>query len=164
MHIEVLEEIDHTKVLEEANDVKILLGKGWKDVEQVSLQAPKPDLNWEDNWDKGNGKSVELDYPETYYKYSLFDLPTINRLMEKYGMVRTRIMVSQPSTNLSFHQDMSKRIHLPLFTNPDCVMIIEDTIYRLEPGKVYLTNTTLRHTAVNGSLVPRGHIVGCVYG
>ena len=163
MHIETLQDVNHEKILQEANDIKVMLGKGWKDVTQIGLQGFKPNLNWKDHWDKSTKSITNLEYPETYYKYPLFDLPNINRLIEKYGMVRTRIMVSAPKTNLSFHKDLTKRIHIPLITNPDCIMIIEDSMYHLKTPKMYLTNTTLRHTAVNASFEYRVHIVGCIY-
>jgi len=162
MHIEVLDKIDISTVLEEANDIKVMLKKGWKDIDQVGLQGHKPDLNWKDEWTRSIGSSKK-DFPETYFKYPLWDTPTINRLIDKYGMVRTRIMSSAPKTNLTFHNDLTKRIHIPIISNPDCIMIIEDKIYHLEPGYVYLTNTTLRHTAVNASWQQRVHIVGCMY-
>ena len=87
----------------------------------------------------------------------------VNSIMAKYGMIRTRLMASKPKTCLTIHADMSKRIHIPLMSNPECLMVIEDRAYYLEPGKVYLTNTTLRHTALNGSQTNRLHIVGCIY-
>jgi hypothetical protein len=164
MHIEVLEDnIDFKSILEEANSVKVALGKGWKDLDQVGLQGHKPNLNPMEEWKSSIGRSNSLQYPETYFKYSLFQLPTINRIMEKYGMKRTRIMKSNPKTCLSIHQDLTKRIHIPLITNDKCFMAIEDRNYYLEPGKIYLTNTTLRHTAVNASESLRVHIVGCIY-
>ena len=164
MHIEVLEEnIDLKTILEEANSVKMFLDAGWKDIYQVGLQSHKPDLNPSDEWNKSIGRLDRLQYPETYFKYSLFNLPTINRIMEKYGMKRTRIMKSNPKTCLSMHQDLTKRIHIPLISNDKCFMAIEDRNYYLEPGKIYLTNTTLRHTAVNASDTYRVHIVGCIY-
>jgi len=164
MHIEVLEDnIDLKAILEEANSVKVALGKGWKDIDQVGLQAHKPDLNPMEEWKSSIGKANRLQYPETYFKYSLFKLPTINRIMEKYGMKRTRIMKSDPKSCLTIHQDLTKRIHIPLITNDKCFMAIEDRNYYLEPGKIYLTNTTLRHTAVNASESLRVHIVGCIY-
>jgi|TARA_R110002167_G_scaffold58768_13_gene166398 hypothetical protein len=164
MHIEVLEEIDHLKVLEEANTVKVMLDKGWANIGQVGIQGHKPDLDPLKEWGSSIGRVNKLQYPETYFKYSLFELPIINRLMEKYGMLRTRIMQSNPKTCLTLHQDMTKRIHIPLITNEDCFMVIENKNYILEVGKVYLTNTTLRHTAVNASKQSRVHIVGCMYG
>jgi len=164
MHIEVLEEnIDFKKILEEANSVKMFLNSGWKDIDQVGLQAHKPDLDPTDEWKSSVGKGSQLQYPETYFKYPLFQLPTINRIMEKYGMKRTRIMKSNPKTCLTIHEDLTKRIHIPLITNDKCFMAIEDRNYYLEPGKIYLTNTTLRHTAVIASDNFRVHIVGCIY-
>lgn len=164
MHVEVLEEIDHLKVLDEANSVKVMMNKGWANIGQVGIQGHKPDLDPMIEWKSSIGRVDKLQYPETYFKYPLFELPTINRLMEKYGMLRTRIMQSNPKTCLTLHQDMTKRIHIPLITNEDCFMVIENKNYMLEVGKVYLTNTTLRHTAVNASKHSRVHIVGCMYG
>lgn len=164
MHIEVLEDnIDLKAILEEANSVKVALGKGWKDIDQVGLQAHKPNLDPMEEWKSSIGRVNKLQYPETYFKYPLFELPTINRIMEKYGMKRTRIMKSDAKSCLTVHQDLTKRIHIPLITNDKCFMAIEDRNYYLEPGKIYLTNTTLRHTAVNASESLRVHIVGCIY-
>ena len=72
-------------------------------------------------------------------------------------------MQSDPKSCLTLHHDLTKRIHIPLITNDQCFMMIEDNIYYLKPGNVYLTNTTLKHTAVNASKSSRIHIVGCVY-
>lgn len=164
MHIEVLEEIDVKPILQEANSIKLMLNKGWTKVGQIGLQSTKEENNWSKEWDQSTSdRSERPKFAETYYKYPLFDTPNINRMMEKYDMKRTRIMVSHAKSNLTFHRDLTKRIHIPLFTNENCVMIIEDTVYRLEVGKVYLTNTTLLHTAVNGSWNARAHIVGAVY-
>ena len=167
MHIEVLEDIPNfKKVIDEVNKVKVALNKSWKNIEQVGLQAHKPNLDpLQQPYEcyASVGRMTKLQYPETYFKYPLWELPTINRLMEKYGMVRTRIMQSGPKTCLTLHQDMTKRIHIPLITNQNCFMMIEDKIYRLKAGKVYLTNTTLKHTAVNASDSSRVHIVGCIY-
>lgn len=164
MHIEVLEDnIDLKTILEEANSVKMFLNAGWKDLDQVGLQGHKPDLDPAEEWKNSVGKGENLQYPETYFKYPLFKLPTINRIMDKYGMKRTRIMKSNPKTCLTMHQDLTKRIHIPLISNEKCFMAIEDKNYILKPGKVYLTNTTLPHTAVNASETYRVHIVGCMY-
>lgn len=163
MHIEVLEEgLDISKLLAEANQVKVMMNTGWSKFTQAGLQGHAPNLPPKHSRDSV-GRIDRLQYPETYFKYPLFDLPNINRLMDKYGLFRTRLMMSQPKTCLTLHRDLSKRIHIPLMTTPDSVMIIENQVYHLEAGKVYLTNTTLRHTAVNASLKGRLHIVGAMY-
>ena len=139
MYIEVLEEnIDLKTILEEANSVKVFLKAGWKDIDQVGLQSHKPDLDPNEEWKSSVGKSTGLQYPETYFKYPLFQLPTINRIMEKYGMKRTRIMKSDPKTCLTMHQDLTKRIHIPLISNDKCFMAIEDRNYILNQGRFIL--------------------------
>ena len=164
MHIEVLEEIPNfKKLLEEINTVKVSLKKGWNNIGQVGLQGHKPDLAPLKEHRSSIGSVGKLRYPENYFKYSLWNIPTLNRIFEKYGMVRTRIMQSDPKSCLTLHHDLTKRIHIPLITNDQCFMMIEDNVYYLKPGNVYLTNTTLKHTAVNASKSSRIHIVGCVY-
>ena len=56
---------------DEINDVKILLRKGWKDLEQVGIQSIKPNMRWQDQWDKSINSLNKLQYPETYFKYPL---------------------------------------------------------------------------------------------
>ena len=164
MDIEILEDnIDLKAIREEANSIKVMMGLGWKDVDQIGIQSHKPDLNPLEECKSSTGRVSKLQYPETYFKYSLFNIPTINRILEKYGMRRTRIMASKPKTCLTIHNDLTKRIHIPVISNERCFMMINDSVYYLEPGKIYLTNTTLRHTAVNASEAQRVHIVGCLY-
>jgi len=163
MHIEVLENINIKKILEEANQIKVALNKSWSNIEQVGLQGNKPNQDPKEFCYTSVGRINKLQFPENYFKYPLWDTPIINRIIEKYGMVRTRIMQSNPKSCLTRHQDMTKRIHIPLITNEDCFMIIDNKIYNLEVGKIYLTNTTLKHTAVNASKQYRIHIVGCMY-
>jgi hypothetical protein len=42
-------------------------------------------------------------------------------------------------------------------------MIFTDKLFRMSAGKVYLTDTTEYHTAVNASNKRRTHIVMCVH-
>lgn len=162
--VTILEDnIDFKSILEEANSIKVALGMGWKDMDQVGLQGHKPNLDPADGWKESVGRGKNLQYPENYFKYDLWDTPTINRYMNKYGLKRTRLMKSNAKSCLTIHQDLTKRVHIPLITNPDCFMMIDDKVHYLEPGKIYLTDTTKRHTAVNASETYRVHIVGCLY-
>ncbi len=163
MHIEVLEEINLTEILNEVNTVKVALKKGWATIPQVGLQGHKPDLDPLEECFNSAGRVSKLQYPENYFKYPLWDLPKLNRIFEKYNMVRSRIMPMHPKVCYTMHSDMTKRIHIPLITAPDCRMVIQDKVYMLDLGKVYLTNTTLPHTAFNASKGVRVHIVGCIY-
>jgi hypothetical protein len=164
MHIEILEDnIDITTILKEANNIKISLNKGWSNINQVGLQGTKPDQDPAIHCFDSVGKFDKTKYPETYFKYPLFNAPTINRIIEKYNLKRTRIMQSSPKSCYTIHSDLSMRIHIPIITNPDCLMLIENKAYHLEAGKIYLTNTTFTHTAINASLLNRVHIIGCFY-
>jgi len=164
MHIEVLEDnVDIESINNEISILKQSLGLQleW---DQISLQGHQPNLNPNKYWKASTGKASSIDFPETYYKHLLFNnIPTINRYIEKYGLVRARLMKSKSKTCLSWHRDLSKRVHIPVKSQAGCFMIIEDNKYYLEPGKIYLVNTTKYHTAFNGSPLSRVHIMGCLY-
>lgn len=164
MHVKVLEDNNERKaILTEVDQILTKLKLTWDKVDQISLQGHKPNLDPLLEWNKSVGKSDKLEFPETYYKYPLWNAPTINKYLDKYGLVRTRIMKSNPKTCLSWHVDMSQRVHIPLFTNKKCFMVIDDVVHRMPVDKIYLVDTTQPHTAVNASFEPRAHIVGCLY-
>lgn len=60
------------------------------------------------------------------------------------------------------HVDETPRLHIPIITNPDSFMIIDDQICRFPFGKAYIANTLLPHTAVNAGKKDRTHLVFCV--
>ena len=69
----------------------------------------------------------------------------------------------KPKTCYTYHQDWSKRLHIPLITNENCFFIIDDKVSRHPAdGRSYIVDTTKMHTFVNASLENRIHIVGCV--
>ncbi len=85
---------------------------------------------------------------------------TIYKEIKKLFKVgRVRLMRSNPSTCLSWHQDSQIRLHYPIKTQEGCFMVIEDEVKHLEQNKWYLTNTILPHTAFNGSREERIHLV-----
>ena len=59
-------------------------------------------------------------------------------------------MAMQHKKVMSIHTDTSKRIHIPLVTNENCLMMIERQIYHMPAdGHAYLADTTKPHTAFN---------------
>ena len=63
----------------------------------------------------------------------------------------------------SYHVDRTKRIHIPLRTNEDCMFIVENNLYKMpEEGQAYMLDTTNRHTALNLSWENRVHLVLCL--
>ena len=94
-------------------------------------------------------------FKETYIE------DVINLLNDQYKVYRGRFMMMKFKTCMSMHVDVTKRIHIPIITNPDAFMVINDNIYRLEVGRVYITDTTYPHTAVNAGKKNRVHLVFC---
>lgn len=111
----------------------------------------------------GIGSAEKLAHEEKEFCYNIFDMPYTNSILDKHNMVRTRIMRQKKKTCYSYHIDYTKRIHIPVYTNEDCFLILDDNLHRLPAdGSVYLVDTTIKHTAVNASFEERTHIVGNV--
>jgi hypothetical protein len=85
-------------------------------------------------------------------------------LNQQYILGRVRIMKSEPKTCLSWHNDNSERLHYPLSTHSGCFMVIEDEVMHLEYNNWYITDTTKKHTAFNGSTNSRIHLVAVILG
>ena len=78
----------------------------------------------------GIGKAINLPEKEIEFKYTLFDLPYINSIIEEHNLYRVRLMKLKSKTCYSYHQDQCKRFHIPLITNDNCFFVIEDEIKR----------------------------------
>ena len=97
------------------------------------------------------------DYENSYFK-EVFDI-----LSSKYKLGRVRILLKEPRSTLSWHRDPEPRLHIPIITNPGCLMVI-DNVARHMPadGSVWITNNTKYHNAFNGGEENRIHLVACV--
>jgi hypothetical protein len=102
-----------------------------------------------------------FDTISNYFKSTYIE-ETMNKIQEKYSVYRTRFMLSEPKTNLTWHRDVSKRIHIPIYTNENCFMVIENSVVKLPAGNTYLVDTTKYHTAINASNSSRVHLVACL--
>ena len=102
----------------------------------------------------------ESDFTELCSQFKNTVWETVYRELEsRYHIGRVRLMRSKPKTCLSWHCDTSKRIHLPIRTQPGCMMVIQDEVLHLEQGQWYMTNTLPEHTAFNASKADRIHLV-----
>jgi hypothetical protein len=91
------------------------------------------------------------------------ELEYINSILSELKMYRTRMMRLIPGKCYNYHQDSTKRMHIPVYTNEDCFLIIDDVVHRYPAnGSNYEVNTLLKHTAVNAGREERIHIVGCI--
>lgn len=75
-----------------------------------------------------------------------------NIIAKKYKFGRMRIMAMPHKKCMSIHTDTAKRIHIPIETNENCLMIIDNKVHHMPAnGKAYLTDTTKPHTALNAN-------------
>jgi hypothetical protein len=102
-----------------------------------------------------------VDNNELEYNINLFDIPYINSIIDEHELVRTRVMRMKPKTCLYWHNDSTKRLHIPVVTNPHCFLIVDGVqIHLPATGEAVVVDTTKMHTALNASKQDRIHIVG----
>jgi len=97
------------------------------------------------------------DFEHTYFK-QVYDI-----LKNKFKLGRVRILLKEPRSTLSWHRDPEPRLHIPIITNPGCMMVIENEAKHLPAdGSVYITNNVKYHNAFNGGEENRVHLVACL--
>ena len=90
------------------------------------------------------------------------ELDYTNAIIEDLELVRTRVMIFKPKTCLTLHVDPTERVHIPIETNENCFLMINQYAHHLfADDSAYLCDTTQLHTAINASLdTNRLHLVG----
>ena len=97
------------------------------------------------------------DLEDTYFK-EVYDI-----LSRKFKLGRVRILLKEPRSTLSWHRDPEPRLHIPIITNPGCIMVIENAAKHLPAdGSAYITNNVKYHNAFNGGEENRVHLVACL--
>jgi hypothetical protein len=97
------------------------------------------------------------DYENTYFK------EVYSKLSAKFKLGRIRILLKEPRSTLSWHRDPEPRLHIPIITNPGCLMVIDSVAKHMPAdGSVWVTNNTKYHNAFNGGEENRVHLVACV--
>ena len=97
------------------------------------------------------------DFEHTYFKH------VYDELSKKYKLGRVRILLKEPRSTLSWHRDPEPRLHIPIITNPGCLMVIDNVAKHMPAdGSVWVTNNTKYHNAFNGGEENRIHLVACV--
>jgi hypothetical protein len=147
---------DFSKIKEEVDSV--LANHNYP--KQLCLQGKTS--NYAD-WQYGTGSITEHQNLFKHIHESIVDYE-LSRLIRLFKAVRSRIMVMDGKSCYSVHPDSSKRIHLPIVTNDHCWMIwpYDGICKQLLEGKIYLTDTTKKHTFINGANEQRIHLVMCL--
>lgn len=97
------------------------------------------------------------EFKNTYFK------EVYNELQKSYRLGRVRLLLKEPRSTLSWHRDPEPRLHIPIYTNPGCIMVIDEIAKHMPAdGSVWITNNTKYHNAFNGGEKNRVHLVACV--
>jgi hypothetical protein len=86
-----------------------------------------------------------------------------HELKARFTLGRMRILSKTVYSCNSWHRDPEPRIHIPLVTNPGSLFIVNHHATHLPAdGSVYFTDTRGYHTALNGGVEDRVHIVAAI--
>ena len=97
------------------------------------------------------------DFKNTYFK-EIYD-----ELKIKYKLGRVRLLLKEPRSTLSWHRDPEPRLHIPMYTNPGAIMVIDKIAHHMPAdGSVWVTNNLKYHNAFNGGEENRVHLVACL--
>ena len=97
------------------------------------------------------------DFKNTYFK-EVYD-----QLTKKYKLGRMRLLLKEQRSTLSWHRDPEPRLHIPIYTNPGAIMVVDNVAKHMPAdGSVWITNNTKYHNAFNGGEENRVHLVACV--
>ena len=85
------------------------------------------------------------------------------QLKARFTLGRMRVLSKAVYSCNSWHRDPEPRIHIPLVTNPGSLFIVNHHATHLPAdGSVYFTDTRGYHTALNGGVEDRVHIVAAI--
>ena len=97
------------------------------------------------------------EFKNTYFK-EVYD-----QLTKKFKLGRVRLLLKEPRSTLSWHRDPEPRLHIPIYTNPGAIMVVDSVAKHMPAdGSVWITNNTKYHNAFNGGEENRVHLVACV--
>ena len=103
--------------------------------EQVCLQGVHSD--GDPFYGIGSALDFEEQHKEDEFNVCLFNTKYINSILDKHNVVRTRVMRQQRKTCYSYHIDYTKRIHIPVYTNEDCFLILDDILSRSRTNLIF---------------------------
>ena len=84
-------------------------------------------------------------------------------LSERFPVGRMRILSKDTYNCNSWHRDPEPRLHIPIISNPGSLFIVNHHVTHLPAdGSVYFTDTRGYHTAINGGMERRVHLVAAL--
>ena len=133
----------------EGNNVR---GKYWTIADDTGKEVSR-DIDI----DESKYTKLVPEFEKTYFK-EVYEM-----LEKRFKLGRVRLLLKEPRSTLSWHRDPEPRLHIPIITNPGCIMVIDNVAKHMPAdGSVWITNNTKYHNAFNGGEENRIHLVACV--
>jgi hypothetical protein len=139
---------------------------------QLGLQVTDPNDTSDSAWTESvgritkNGVSlIESDFKHINPALAGGYIDQWLQSLSEYNLVRARLMCMSPRVCYSIHADPTPRIHLPIITDPQAIMIFpraQRIFHMPADGHSYLVDTTQHHTLANCSEIVRIHLVAVV--
>jgi hypothetical protein len=142
-------------------ETAILLSNKTK-LTQVSIQT-----NGDDDWTSGNGSRPG----QAEEQWNVIHPQLVGSWWESFinalpmPVYRARIMKMLPRTCYSIHKDIGPRLHIAISTNPQAKFLFTDPaelIHIPADGNVWWVDTRHEHSAFNGSMQSRLHLIMCL--
>ena len=129
-----------------------LSGRYYLRTDEKMVEVPREELVQEIEYSEFNN-----DYKGTYFEH------VHKELSKLFPIGRMRILRKDPYNCNSWHRDPEPRLHIPIYTNPGSLFIVNHHCTHMPAdGSVYFTDTRGYHTAINGGETPRIHIVAAL--
>ncbi len=128
------------------------IGRFYVRVDESMKEEPRGELLQEIEFSEFNS-----DYQGSYFQY------VHQELCKRYPIGRMRVMMKERYNCNSWHRDPEPRLHIPIYTNPGALFVINHHCTHLPAdGSVYFTDTRSYHTGLNGGESNRVHIVAAL--
>ena len=105
-----------------------------------------------------------LAYSELDTRFAVSFFEYVHRtLSERFPIGRMRILSKDKYNCNSWHRDPEPRLHIPITSNPGSLFVVNHHVTHLPAdGSVYFTDTRGYHTAINGGMDRRVHLVAAL--
>ena len=139
------------------NDESSITGNNVRGVYWTKPDETGKEVSRDVQIDESKYTQLVSDFQNTYF------VEVYETLRKKFKLGRVRILLKEPRSTLSWHRDPEPRLHIPIITNPGCMMVIENVAKHLPAdGSVTITNNTKYHNFFNGGEQDRIHLVACL--
>jgi hypothetical protein len=127
-------------------------GRYWLRPDDRYIEEPREELV-----DEAAFSEFVSDYAGTYFEHVHAELSRLTKIG------RMRVLSKGLYNCNSWHRDPEPRLHIPIISNPGSVFVVNNHCTHLPAdGSVYFTDTRGYHTAFNGGLYQRVHIVAAM--